>query len=773
MPTKDASQLMAGPVLPQATRNLLGEVGVERRHAGLQLNKLSAAGEMVDQKSVLGDVIRTLRDEPLLQDLLAGHRSMLDALGAARLPMTTRGPLTLHLSRSGALENAGIALHPIYGFVYLPGSGIKGLTRAWAETVWAPAQADNEKAWRQIEKAFGWSPRSEHHKRGWRPREIEPQERASAGRLVFHDAWPLRWPSLIVDVVNNHHPDYYDGKYDPGDWENPKPVYFLTVGAGEKFEFSISDRKQEQDGNGLLETACGWLRDALTVEGAGAKTAAGYGHFKPTESNQDVTPPSQIVSKRFNLRLATPAFLAGADQKKEDCDLRPATLRGLLRWWWRTMHAGHLDLDSLRGLETAVWGDSQSGSPVRIAVDSVNGEKPEQHPEQYNKHDTQFRNLPRPERGQKVTQGLFYASYGMAEGKERDRWRWFRPAGSCWRVTLTVRSGRFTTGAGENIRLSPDRLLGQATSALWLLTRFGGAGSRSRKGFGSFDDIPVQDIGSIEDCINAAARFREDCKLNARQGQPVQTPALEEALILERHTAWNDPWYALDQTGMVLQLFTKNLNAEKRVALGLPRRVGQGRDARSLEGSGGIDRHASPALWSLATRQDETLLVRLIAFPAARLPDKAASKIILQKLIDFAIQELNQRAERSPSIGGRGRLGPSGTGRTDTRSRQADSSRPPQSGPRANDRVMAELLEEKTKRGGWKAKHVDSGLEGPIQDSQNVPADAEPGQRVELTVASTSSTGMQFKWALPPAPKRTPRQGGGSESRGRWRGDYR
>lgn len=35
----------------------------------------------------------------------------------------TVGPFTLHLARASALENAGICLHPIYGFVYLPGTG--------------------------------------------------------------------------------------------------------------------------------------------------------------------------------------------------------------------------------------------------------------------------------------------------------------------------------------------------------------------------------------------------------------------------------------------------------------------------------------------------------------------------------------------------------------------------------------------------------------------------------------------------------------------------
>ena len=112
-----------------------------------------------------------------------------------------------------------------------------------------------------------------------------------------------------------------------------------------------------------------------------------------------------------------------------------------------------------------------------------------------------------------------------------------------------------------------------------------------------------------------------------------------------------------------------------------------------------------------------------------------------------------------------------GEGRRRT-TQPAKSSPIPQSGPRANDRVMAELLAEKTKKGGWKAKHIDSGLEGPIQDSQNVPADAEPGQRVELTVASASSTGMQFKWAPPPASKKKSGRDGNLESRGKRRRDY-
>lgn len=731
--------------LPRSTLTLLDKVDISERHPGLQLDKLSPAGDMKDQKPALEKVVGSHCDGRLLADLLARRDDTLKSLNAQRLPMISCGPLTLHLSRSGVLENAGIALHPIYGFVYLLGSGIKGLARAYAETVWAPSQLNKEEAWRQIEKAFGWSPGSERHKfpqpkkglPGWRPSEITAPDGSAVGRLVFHDAWPTRWPKLIVDVVNNHHPNYYAGGDDPGDWEDPRPVYFLAIDAGNQFEFAISDRARAANDN-LLETACGWLRDALTIEGAGAKTAAGYGRFKPVEGERAPIPKT-LTNATYKLRLASPAFLAGANQQQDDCDLRPATLRGLLRWWWRTMHAGHLDCKTLKQLETAVWGDAEAGSPVRIAVDSANGGQPEQ----YNKNDRRSR----PERRQKVTQGLFYASYGMAEGGDKNRWRWFRPAGSCWCVTLTARPGRFSGRC-----LSPDQLLGQAAAALWLLARFGGVGSRSRKGFGSFDDISVRDISSKEDCIKAAMRLREHCNLNTPPNRPVQSPVLEEALILEQATAWNDPWDALDQTGMVLQSFAKKLVPEDRIPLGLPRRVGRGLEAKKGE------RHASPALWSLTTRQDGQLTVRLIAFPAAYLPDKQTSTATLQQLIKFARQQLKQQANQSPR-----------------RSRQGGGAAPlptSQSVPKANDRVQAELLEEKTKKGGWKAKHLDSGLQGPIQDSQNVPTDAQPGQRVELTVTSTSSTGMQFKWSPPPPPKKTSGRGGGADFRGKRRGGY-
>src|SRR5581483_6165314 len=78
--------------------------------------------------------------------------------GACFFSSTTTGPLTLHLARASALENAGICLHPLYGFASLPGSALKGMARAYAETIWLPTQTDQKQAWRQIEDVFGWAP---------------------------------------------------------------------------------------------------------------------------------------------------------------------------------------------------------------------------------------------------------------------------------------------------------------------------------------------------------------------------------------------------------------------------------------------------------------------------------------------------------------------------------------------------------------------------------------------------------------------------------------
>ena len=65
--------------------------------------------------------------------------------------------------------------------------------------------------------------------------------------------------------------------------------------------------------------------------------------------------------------------------------------------------------------------------------------------------------------------------------------------------------------------------------------------------------------------------------------------------------------------------------------------------------------------------------------------------------------------------------------------------------PKPGERVEAILLEERTKKGGWKARHEPSGLSGPIHNSADVPATQKAGGRLTLVVASVTARDVAFR----------------------------
>ena len=753
-------------VLPRSTAELVGRTGLAERHPGLQLDKFSIPGSQEKQRKAIEAVCETKGDADVLRVLLERRERILRSLGAVRWQCETSGPLTLHLARASALENAGICLHPLYGFTYLPGSGLKGMARAFAETVWMPTRykagegvdprddIETQKAaeaWRQIEKVFGWAPHSDDRK-PWKPSVIPARggsDAARVGDVVFHDAWPEAWPRLIPDIINNHHSGYYRGENAPGDWENPNLVSFLAVGPGLPFSFALSAWKGE-DRDGLLGLAREWLIGALCHMGAGAKTAAGYGSFRPLEGEAPalVSPAREVFETA--LELVTPAFLAGAGQGEEDCELRPATLRGLLRWWWRTMHAGHVDVDRLRGLEAAVWGDTNAGGAVRIAVEPAEPIQPVAyaHKDKFKfkrQHDLQDRP------NQKTTQGLFYASYGMDDA---GRQRWYLLPGTKWTVRLIVRASQYPADnkPERTKRIGPKIVLDQARAALWLFCRFGGAGSKSRKGFGSFADIGMSSM-SLDACKNAALRFRDACGIVEKQPHDVQSSCLEEMFSLEFPTPWKDWWFALDQVGFSTQAYAQGYaHKEEKMALGLPRNIHGPRPhiSRALTSEKG-KRHASPVHYHLNKDPEGNLAIRVTAFPARYLPDKKTSRKFLRDLLSHLKADLEGRTQRYASLG-----------KKNPQAKLPLGAPAPQGRPRlpgSNESVEAVLLEEKTKRGGWRAKHGPSDLSGPIQNSDAVPPEAKAGDSMKLVVAFANPNAIAFRWPTPADETRSRKQG--------------
>jgi CRISPR-associated protein Cmr6 len=151
-------------------------------------------------------------------------------------------------------QETSMTLHHIYGIPYIPGSAIKGVTRHWV--IWKEFEGEEEKAEEKenFKKVFG------------------TQE--MAGKVIFMDAYPLNEVKLKLDVMTPHYPDYYSSGKPPADWQNPKPINFLTVDKGTKFRFFLLSRDKE-----TLNNAVEWLKGALKEFGIGAKTSVGYGYF--------------------------------------------------------------------------------------------------------------------------------------------------------------------------------------------------------------------------------------------------------------------------------------------------------------------------------------------------------------------------------------------------------------------------------------------------------------------------------------------------------------
>jgi CRISPR-associated protein Cmr6 len=690
------------------------------------------------QEPTLEAVVRLSRraiEEGFFKDLCMRRKEMLSALGTRLFSGKTSGPLTLHLSRASTLENAGICLHPLYGFTYLPGSGLKGLARAFAETIWIENQpAEGKEAARTaIEDVFGCA----------------TKEKARAGSVVFYDAWPESWPALDIDIVNNHHGKYYEGVDDPGDWDDPVPVYFLSVRPDAVFLFAIGGRRTDTKPE-LLALAAEWLRGGLCRLGAGAKTNAGYGSFVFVEGEEAAWSfPLRPVCD-VEVELVTPAFLAGASQKQGDCDLRPATMRGLLRWWWRTIHAGHLDRATLLRLESAIWGDTKAGGAVRVTVQPIAGPTVAiyAYRDRYSlKADFKAaHNLrERPAGKANTTPGLFYLSYGMNDAKDKPS-RFYVQPGARWIIRLAARETAF----GKS-RILPDQVLSQAKAALWLLCNFGGVGSKGRKGFGSLQIQAGMKEGGLREIMAAAVVLRNSLGLVKGNVAEPRSSYLETMIELALPTPWANYWYALNEVGFAYQSFAqKYKHKTEKLALGLPRKIHGPRNdpmphqkpethrrPKELSGENRIKRHASPVHLHFRRKADSALELVVTAFPSAVLPAFTESQRFLQGFVKTLTVELT--AQAAAGDGGR---------KPAAVVPPASASNPPRSG----ERVEAVLLEEKTNKRKWKARHEASGLIGPVVNSELMPPDAKPGDRHSLIVKSVIG-GKSMEFQIPEASK--------------------
>lgn len=263
-------------------------------------------------------------------------RPMPKPAGAIQFPATLKGRLIVNQA-GGILENAGLCLHPHFGYPYVPGSAVKGVARhaAWCE--WNAEADDAKKAdiARRIAVVFGYPTMDKGLDEYLADRGCD--ERRS-GAVTFFAAEPENGKApLVTDIVNCHHRKYYDGSQpDATDDEQPNPQFFPAVEAGATFVFTIAPVSRAKFGgvasplpNGAssatpagrdvpaaLADAKRWLKAALTENGVGAKTSAGYGWFSVGTDADD----AEWNGKREALeRAAAEALRKKAEQAELHC----------------------------------------------------------------------------------------------------------------------------------------------------------------------------------------------------------------------------------------------------------------------------------------------------------------------------------------------------------------------------------------------------------------------------------------------------------------------
>ena len=231
-------------------------------HAGLWYDKFGSKwAEKNDElefdklewiKTVVGNVGQT----ELIDEMKERLCRLALARGGRVCFFKTDGRFVTGLGREHPVEN-GFTWHFLLGAPFLPGSSVKGVVRAWAET-WLQEEQS------VIDRIFG----------------PEGKKARRTGSVVFFDALPVAPVRLEAEVITPHYMDYYRGKEPPADWHSPNPIPFLTVAGGQTFVFALAPRRPENEGDRAdVALAAGWLEEALLNAGAGAKTASGYGRF--------------------------------------------------------------------------------------------------------------------------------------------------------------------------------------------------------------------------------------------------------------------------------------------------------------------------------------------------------------------------------------------------------------------------------------------------------------------------------------------------------------
>jgi CRISPR-associated protein Cmr1 len=195
----------------------------------------------------------------------------------------------------------------------------------------------------------------------------------------------------------------------------------------------------------------------------------------------------------FEIETITPMFLAGAEQGK--AELRAASIKGLLRFWWRALQA-ETNLEKLHNRESQIFGapDEKIGGSsfsIRILHEPLKAIK------------DKFPNNPQyqmPVEGKtfkiNILEYLAYGTYDYIPKQGNVFNREYLPINSNFSLIINLTN-----------ELWKEEIL----KTIFVFSLFSGVGSRSRNGFGSFEITnKTEAFGDIKDEFSISNAYEKE-----------------------------------------------------------------------------------------------------------------------------------------------------------------------------------------------------------------------------------------------------------------------
>ena len=169
------------------------------------------------------------------------------------------------------------------GMPFLPGSSFKGALLSYLEILEEqnrPVQEWPDKS-HDVETDAGgnWSKEEIFHLFGPQGDKNHPVNKAHVGSVIFLNVFPEDFKGFEIDIITPHYKPYYTDNKPPADIYNPVPIPFLTIKPGARFVFMFRFRKKVNPS--MIDKVKVLIQETGQNHGFGAKTATGYGYFRP------------------------------------------------------------------------------------------------------------------------------------------------------------------------------------------------------------------------------------------------------------------------------------------------------------------------------------------------------------------------------------------------------------------------------------------------------------------------------------------------------------